>query len=93
MIAILKWIIVSIYNILPDSPFAQMVDNLELQQDFLQYLNWFLPIDIMGNMLLAWLDCMLLYAVFRLVWKIINIIKNLLFSAIGMLFKLFIPIG
>lgn len=71
MIALLKWVVMTIYNILPDSPFSQMVESLELNQDFLQYLNWFLPLDIAGNMILAWLDCMLLYMVFLVVKKII----------------------
>lgn len=82
MIAILKWIVFTLYNILPDSPFRGMVDNLNLQQDFLHYLNWFLPIDIMGNMLLAWLNCVLLYVLFHMIASlmrtiIIGIIKGL----------------
>lgn len=86
MIALLKWVVMTIYNILPDSPFSQMVENLELNQDFLQYLNWFLPLDIAGNMILAWLDCMLLYLLFLMVKKIIF---NLIIKKISSMFNIF----
>ena len=71
MIALIKWVVMTIYNILPNSPFTHMVDELELDRDFLQYVNWFLPLDIVGNMILAWLDCLLAYIVFKLVATII----------------------
>lgn len=91
MIALLKWVVMTIYNILPDSPFPQMVDNLNLHQDFMQYLNWFLPLDIVGNMILAWLDCMLLYFLFVIIKKIVFnlIIKKIsgMFSIVGLLTK------
>lgn len=72
MISLIKWVVLVIFNILPDSPFQQMVEQMSVDADFLQYLNWFLPLDIIGNMMLAWLDCMLLYLVFKIVWVIIK---------------------
>lgn len=83
MFAFIKWLIMTVYNLLPDSPFSQMVDNLNLNQDFMQYLNWFLPLDIVGTMMLAWLDCMLIYIVFRLVSWIITKLVTLFISTIG----------
>lgn len=83
MIAIIKWVVLTLYNILPDSPFTQMIENLQLQQDFLQYLNWFLPIDIMGNMMLAWLDCILLYVLFHFVAKLMTAIVSAFIKSIG----------
>lgn len=84
MIALLKWVVMTVYNILPDSPFQQMVDDMNLNQDFMQYLNWFLPIDIAGNMILAWLDCMLVYIIFVIVKTIIfKIIIKKIASAIN----------
>lgn len=71
MIALIKWVVMTIYNILPDSPFSRMAEEMELDRNFLQYLNWFLPLDIVGNMMLAWLDCLLAYIVFKIVWTII----------------------
>lgn len=77
MIALIKWVVLVIFNLLPDSPFQKMLDGLSIDRTYLQYLNWFLPLDIVGNMMLAWLDCMLLYLVFKIVWFIV---KSLLLS-------------
>lgn len=77
MLTIIKWLILTVYNILPDSPFASMVEEMELNKDFLQYLNWFLPLDIIGNMMLAWLACIVGYFVYKLVVEIIKIIVKL----------------
>ncbi len=85
MIALLKWVVMTIYNILPDSPFPRMVENLNLHQDFMQYLNWFLPLDIVGNMILAWLDCMLLYLLFVIIKKIVF---NLIIKKISGMFSI-----
>ncbi|MBD5525424.1 MAG: hypothetical protein HDR04_13600 [Lachnospiraceae bacterium] len=87
MISLIKWVIVTIFNILPDSPFTHMVDELELNRDFLQYLNWFLPLDIVGNMIIAWLDCVLLYVIFFIVWKIIKLLIGLKLKGIFSAFK------
>ena len=88
MIALIKWVILTIFNILPDSPFTHMVDELELNRDFLQYVNWFLPLDIVGNMILAWLDCLLLYVIFYIVWKIIKLLIGLKLKGVFSAFKL-----
>lgn len=87
MIALIKWVILTISNILPDSPFTHMVDELELNRDFLQYLNWFLPLDIVGNMIIAWLDCILLYVIFYIVWKIIKLLIALKLKGVFSAFK------
>lgn len=72
MISLIKMIIISVFNLLPNSPFQQMFDSLMLDWDFMQYLTWFLPFDICANMMLAWLDCMLVYYVFMLSKKVIT---------------------
>lgn len=77
MIALLKFVVMTIFNILPDSPFNAMVEELELERDFMQYLNWFIPLDIAGNMLLAWCDCLLVYLVFFIVWKIVTLLISI----------------
>lgn len=77
MVTVIKWLLLTVYNILPDSPFASMVEEMELNRDFLQYLNWFLPLDIIGNMMLAWLNCMLVYFLYKLVVEIIKVIVGL----------------
>lgn len=79
MIKIIKWLLLTLFNILPDSPFAQVAEELELQQDVLQYMNWFLPLDIVGNMFLAWLDCILLYVLFHIIVQILkSVIKTII---------------
>lgn len=74
MITLIKWIVLVIFNLLPDSPFSLMLDQLSLDGDMLQYLNWFLPLDIIGNMMLAWLDCMLAYVIFKIIWMIVKVL-------------------
>lgn len=90
MINIIKWIVLTLYNILPDSPFRQMVEHLELQQDYLQYMNWFLPIDIIGNMMLAWLDCVLLYVLFHMISKLMSTIVTTIINGITSFLDIFI---
>lgn len=78
MISLIKMIIIAVFNLLPNSPFQYMFDSLMLDWDFMQYLTWFLPFDICANMMLAWLDCMLVYYVFMLTKKIVIIAIDLI---------------
>ncbi len=71
MIAFIKWVMITICSILPDSPFADMIDSLYFNQSFLEYLNWFLPVDIVGNMFVSWVACILIFIMFRIIWKLI----------------------
>ena len=90
MFAFIKWLIMTIYNLLPDSPFQQMIENMELNQTYMEYVNWFLPIDIIGVMMLAWLDCILIYIVFRLVLWIMTKLVTLFISLVGNFAEFFI---
>ncbi len=71
MINILKIIFIAIFELLPTSPFQVMFDQLMTDFDFLPYLNWFLPFDTCSVMMLAWLDCVLVYYAFVLTKKIV----------------------
>lgn len=71
MISLVKLIVIAIFEILPDSPFREMFDELMINFDFLPFLNWFLPFDICANMMLTWLDCILVYYLFVLVKKVV----------------------
>lgn len=71
MINLIQIVISAIFEILPDSPFRAMFDELMIEFDFLPFLNWFLPFDICANMMLAWLDCILIYYFFVMVKKIV----------------------
>lgn len=71
MITLLKMLMIAIFDILPNSPFQQLIDGAFDEADFLPYLNWFLPFDICGNMMLTWLNCVLVYYAFVMVKKIV----------------------
>lgn len=71
MFNIIESIIVAIFNILPDSPFQTMVDGVLYKIDFLPTLNWFIPFDTCSTLMLAWLDCILVYYLFVMVKKIV----------------------
>ncbi len=71
MAAILYEIIAWIFNILPDSPFQSVVDDVVYKVDFLPQLNWFVPFDTCSVIFAAWLNCVLVYYVFVLVKKIV----------------------
>lgn len=84
MIEILKIIILKIFSILPDSPFRGFF--LDMDTGFLEYLNWFLPLDICADMLLAWADCILIYFLFCMIKKyvfdkVISIVKDAVVAA------------
>lgn len=82
MIKLIKWILLTIISLLPDSPFSQLNEQLRLEQDTIQALNWFLPLDIAGNMLLTWLDCILLYIVYLLVSRLMSKIATIIINGI-----------
>ena len=71
MIALLKMLMIAIFELLPTSPFQKMIDELQIDFDFLPYLNWFIPFDICSAMMLSWLDCVLVYYGFVLVKKVV----------------------
>lgn len=85
MFGIIKWLIVNVVNLLPDSPFSQMLDSMEVDRSYMQYMNWFLPFDYIGVIMLAWLNCMFIYFIFLLIrWiifkKIIGHLTDFSFS-------------
>lgn len=80
MINLLKIFILQIFSLLPDSPFQEAFATMDT--GFLPSLNWFLPVDICANIMLAWLDCILVYFVFVLIKNIVMaVIKSKLAAA------------
>lgn len=71
MIKLIKWILLTIIGLLPDSPFTQVISELSSSDLPLQYFNWFLPVDIIAVMIRAWISCMGLYLIFVIVKEII----------------------
>lgn len=84
MISILKIIMIAIFEMLPTSPFPSMFDSVVVDSTFLATLNWFLPFDICANMMLTWLNCILVYYAFVVIKKIVlDILVDKIISAGG----------
>lgn len=82
MINILKIIIIAIFEMLPTSPFPSMFDSAVVDSTFLAAMNWFLPFDICANMMLTWLNCILVYYAFVMIKKIVlDILVDKIISA------------
>lgn len=61
-----------IFGILPDSPFKNL--NASLDQTFLGYINWILPISEMIELLVLWAAAI---AIYYTVSNILRIIKSI----------------
>lgn len=70
LINIIKIILLKFFSILPDSPFSNMFSDLDT--DFLTYLNWFLPIDNCIIILGLWVECMIGYYLFVMIWRVVK---------------------
>lgn len=71
MIKLLKWVLMTLINLLPDSPFTGIIEELSSSELPLDYFNWFLPVDIVLVMIRAWVSCMGLYLIFIIVKEIV----------------------
>lgn len=69
MIALVKLLLNLLYNMLPNSPIAEAVGQINF--DFLPYLNWVVPFDNAVKMTRAWLSCILLYYSYNVAKKVI----------------------
>lgn len=72
MVNILKVILLKVFSMLPDSPFAEYYNNVNI--DFYDYLNWFLPVDICASIFGIWLICIGVYYIYLIVKQIISLI-------------------
>lgn len=69
---IFKTVVEKIYDILPNSPFHEMYESVDMSfGDFIPYMNWFVPFDICFKIMSVWLGCIVSYYVFKLIWKIV----------------------
>lgn len=57
-----------ILNLLPHSPFMQIIDNLE-EIPYLNYINWFIPFDLMVDVTLIWLGAVALYYLYMIILR------------------------
>lgn len=82
ILSLITIVVLAILNILPDSPFTGVWEEMDLS--YLPTLNWFIPLDTVSTILIAWADCILLFIVFMLVYELIikivlqNILKAIL---------------
>lgn len=64
---IISWIV----NILPTSPFAGI--TLDVPSEFMGYVNYFLPVNLMMPVLLAWGTCIVGYKFIKWIMHILRI--------------------
>lgn len=67
---------IAIINIFPTSPFVILdeLSNTEIY-DWIQMLNWFIPISSFVAILEAWLSCVAVYYVYQVVLRWIKVIE------------------
>lgn len=69
MMNLIKILLLKIFGLFPDSPFTQQVMDIDVT--YLQYLNWFFPLDVCLDLTLIWANCMLLVLVLKILFKIL----------------------
>lgn len=57
-----------ILNLLPHSPFTKIIDNIE-DLPYLEYINWFIPFDLMIDVTLIWLGAVGLYYLYMIILR------------------------
>ena len=62
-----------IIELLPNDPFPTMLENMDVIKDYIGYINWFIPFDIMAIMLNGWLVCVASYYIYALLKKVVII--------------------
>ena len=61
--SLLEWlqgIADKVLDVLPDSPFKDIINNSDIQQ-YLGYINWFVPVGTILKILTAWLVAVAAY--------------------------------
>lgn len=82
---IIEVVIIAIYSILPDDPFVSILESVSTSGvEYLSFMNWFLPFDTCSTMMLAWLNCILVYYAFVLIKKLAYFTIKNIFSKISL---------
>ncbi len=65
-----------VVNLFPASPFV-ILDELASSEfyEWLQMVNWFIPINTFVGILEAWLSCVALYYVYQVVLRWVKVIE------------------
>ncbi len=69
MMNFIKILLLKIFGLFPDSPFTDQAADIDVT--YLQYLNWFFPLDFCLNLTLIWVNCMLLVLVLKILIKLL----------------------
>lgn len=70
--------LMAILSFLPDSPFADLLDDLAANsqiREILGMVNWFIPFYIFVPVLTAWLGCIAIYYVYQVVLRWLKAIE------------------
>lgn len=65
---------VVIFALLPDSPFKDFTVPPEIKE-ILSYINWVVPFYMIGNTLLAWTGCIVVYYAYQTILRWIKSIE------------------
>ncbi len=67
-------IFTSLFDLLPDSPFQKWLSLGSEVQEYVGWLNWFVPFDLFAKIGTAWLACIVSYYIFVLLKKLIELL-------------------
>jgi len=65
----------TLITLLPKSPFHGFLESIELNQQWLRYLNWFIPVGTFVNILNAWLVAIAAFYIYKAIAHWIGVIS------------------
>ena len=61
---LIELVLDAVLYLLPDSPF-QKIELPAILKDYLGYINWFIPFQLMSRTLLVWLSAIIVYYAYQ----------------------------
>lgn len=81
MLKLISVLLIALYAILPTSPIQTAFADMQMDGQFLGWLNWFIPFDLASKITTTWLLCIVAYYAFTTVKKVVmNYIVDKLLS-------------
>lgn len=71
MIKLISLLLIALYAILPTSPIQSAFAEMDMDGEFLGWLNWFIPFDLASKITTTWLICIVAYYAFTTVKKVV----------------------
>lgn len=71
MLKLISLLLIALYTILPTSPIQAAFADMDMDAQFLGWLNWFIPFDLASKITTAWLICIVAYYAFVTVKKVV----------------------